>query len=314
MKKRYNTLLRWAGFVTPALLVVLLIDVQFFYLRHFDAPFQSVASSTDQVVLERGEYLVYGPARCADCHGDVAQRDEIAAGKIVPLSGGFFEDIFLGQIVFPNITTDKETGIGRLTDDEIVRFFRTGINHRGEYGLPFMNYQRLSNSDLTAIISYLRSQAPVKRKLPSSKYNFLGKLALAYFIRPEQTEPVFPDSIALEPTIEYGRYLAEGMGSCRECHTNRSLKTGEYLGDFYAGGMPFEHPDRPELSVVSPNLLPDPVTGKVAGFSKHEFVERMQAGLLLHWSPMAWGPYSRMTATDLEAIYLYLTSLNSPSN
>lgn len=314
MKKRYNTLLRWAGFVIPALLVVFLIDVQFFYLRYFDAPLPPVATSSDPAVLERGEYLVYGPARCADCHGDVNQRDAIAAGEKVPLSGGFFEDIFLGRIVFPNITTDKETGIGRLTDSEIARFFRTGINHRGEYGLPFMNYQRLSDSDLTAIISYLRSQDPVKRELPPSKYNFLGKLSLAYFIRPERVEAVFSDSLIREPTIEYGRYLAEGMGSCRECHTNRSLKTGKYLGDFYAGGMPFEHPERPELSVVSPSLLPNPVTGAVAGFSKQKFVERMQAGLLLHWSPMAWGPYSRMTVTDLEAIYRYLASLNSPSN
>lgn len=295
----------------PVLLLVILVDIQFFYQRQFDAPYPELQSTTDSQVIARGEYLAYGPARCADCHGDSIQRDAIAAGEKVPLSGGFYEDIYLGKVVFPNITPDQETGIGDLSDTQIARFFRTGINHRGEYGLPFMNYQQLGDADLIAILSFLRSQAPVRHEVEPSRYNFLGKLALAYFIRPELPEPVFPDTLPRTASIEYGRYLTEAMGSCRECHTNRSLKTGEYLGAFYAGGMPFEHPEDPGLSVVSPSLLPDPDTGKVAGYDKQAFVERMQAGQLRPWSPMAWGPYSRMTVTDLEAIYLYLASLGT---
>jgi mono/diheme cytochrome c family protein len=289
--------------------LVLIIDIHVYYRRQFDDLVQVVNTRSDPAVIARGDYLVYGPGRCADCHGDPLQRDAIAAGEKVPLSGGFFEDIYLGEIYFPNITSDNKTGIGRLSDHELTRFMRTGINHRGEYGLPFMNYQSMTPSDLTAVISFLRSLEPVGHEVDPIRYNFLGKLALRYFIEPQERKPFFPDSIARGATVEYGRYLAEALGSCRECHTDRSLVTGAYRGEFYAGGMLFEHPENPELAVVSPGLLPKPGTGTIAGFTKDEFIKRMQAGSRLPWSPMPWGPFSRMTTGDLEAIYLYLASL-----
>ena len=239
----------------------------------------------------------------------MTQREAIARGEKVALSGGFFEDIFLGKITFPNITTDKATGIGSLGNGEIVRFFRTGVNHRGEYGLPFMNYHRISENDLTAIIAYLRTQKPVSHQVSKPRYNFLGKLTLAYFLRPEKQEAPWPDMELEKPSLEHGQYLVEAIASCRECHTNRSLKTGSYLGEFYAGGMPFEHPSNPELSTISPSLIPSPETGEIAGLTKQQFIARMQAGRLLTWSPMPWGPYSRMSQSDIESIYLYLSSL-----
>lgn len=312
--KGRRTALTYLLSFTPLAVFILCIDIIFFYQRQFDMPLEHIEASTDPAVISRGEYLVYGPARCADCHGDPSQRDAIAAGKTVPLSGGFLEKIYLGTIVFPNITPDIDTGIGQLSDEEIARFMRTGINHRGEYGLPFMNYQAVSQSDLIAILSFLRSQQPVKHKVDSNNYNFLGRLALAYFIRPENPVAIFPSDIEQGATAEYGSYLVEALGSCRGCHTNRSLITGEYLGEDYAGGMLFEHPDNPELNLLSPSLRPDPITNTIAGFSKEAFVTRMQAGHLLSWSPMPWGPFSRMTTADLEAIYLYLLSLDPLSS
>ncbi len=308
-KNRWKIILALISLVIILPITLLVIDITFNFQHSFDLPFEKLAASNNPAIIARGEYLAYGPARCADCHGDVNQRDAIGAGEKVALSGGFFEEIFLGTVRFPNITPDKETGIGRLSDDQVTRFMRTGINHRGEFGLPFMNYQRLSDTDLVAILSFLRAQTPVKNRVEPTDYNFLGKLALAYFIKPEIPPPAFPDSLPRTASTEYGRYLAEAMGSCRECHTHRSLKTGAYLGEFYAGGMQFEHPKEPELNLVSPSLLPDSITGKVAGLTKEEFVERMQAGQFLSWSPMPWGPFSRMTKEDIEALYIYLSSL-----
>ncbi len=310
-KKKWKIILPLISLLITLSVTLLVIDITFNFQRSYDLPFETLNASNNPEMITRGEYLVYGPARCADCHGDVNQRDAIIAGEKVPLSGGFFEEIFLGTVRFPNITPDEETGIGRLSDDQVTRFIRTGINHRGEFGLPFMNYQRLSDTDLVAILSFLRTQTPVKNRVEPTGYNFLGKLALAYFIKPEKSAPAFPDSIPRTASIEYGRYLAEAMGSCRECHTHRSLKTGAYLGEFYAGGMRFEHPKKPELNLVSPSLLPDSITGKVAGLTKQEFIERMQTGQLISWSPMPWGPFSRMTTEDIGALYLYLSSLKS---
>lgn len=309
-----NKRLTLFGYSILLLFIVIFIDVQFFYQRQFDQSSQLSQSSTNPSIIARGEYLVYGPGRCADCHGDVSKRSEIAKGVKVDLSGGFYEDIYLGRISFPNITPDHETGIGLFSDEMISRFIRTGINHRGEYGLPFMNYQTLTPNDLTAIISFLRIQTPIKNKVERSNYNFLGKLALAYFVRPEPVKPIFSDKDITylqhnKPSIEYGRYLVEALGSCRECHTNRNLKTGDYIGDFYSGGMPFEHSNKSELNVISPSLRPDKNSKYIAGFDKESFIKRMQAGQLKEWSPMPWGPFSRITTSDAESIYKYLSSL-----
>ena len=86
--------------------------------------------------------------------------------------------------MFPNITPDPQTGIGALSDGQLARFLRTGINHRGEYGLPFMDYRTISPADLLAIVSFLRAQPPVVHDVPASRYNFLGKLTLRWFLVP----------------------------------------------------------------------------------------------------------------------------------
>lgn len=300
---------RFSYAVFFAIVVALYLDINFFYLRKFDTTATTIQASESTELIQRGAYLVYGPGRCADCHGDAAQREAIARGEIVPLSGGLDENIYLGTIRFPNITPDKETGIGTLSDAQLAHFFRTGINHRGEYGLPFMNNQSISDDDLLAIIAFLRSQKPVKNEVKPSRYNFLGKLALAYFIRPEKQSAVWENTPKEKPSIENGRYIVEAVASCRECHTNRSLITGEYLGAFYAGGMVFDHPDNPDWNTVSPGLIPESGTSTIAGFSKEQFITRMQAGRLRPWSPMPWGPYSRMKKEDIESIYLYLSTL-----
>ena len=296
--------------ITMAIIAVV-VDVGFFYQRQFDVPKPSITLSTDPSIIARGEYLVYGPGRCADCHGAVQQRAEIESGEKVPLSGGFYEEIYLGKIVFVNITPDDETGIGKQSDADIFRFLRTGINHKNEYGLPFMDYRSVSDDDLLAIISFLRSQKPVYHKVKPSSYNFLGKLALAYFVRPEKAPQVFSDNIAKGPTVEYGRYLVETIGACRGCHTQRSLYTGEYTGNDFEGGMLFKHSDDSAFNVISPDLTPNLTNGTIAGYSKENFLKRMQDGLKKTWSPMPWGAYSRMSETDIEAIFLYLSSLRT---
>ena len=79
-------------------------------------------------IIERGRYLVYGPAHCAACHGDPARETEIRKGHEVPLSGGRAFDLGpLETIVAPNITSDPIAGIGALSDDTLVRSLRYGI-------------------------------------------------------------------------------------------------------------------------------------------------------------------------------------------
>src|SRR5262245_54630812 len=56
-------------------------------------------------LIERGHYLVYGPAHCVACHGDPTRENERLAGAEVPLSGGKSFDLGIaGTAVAPNIT------------------------------------------------------------------------------------------------------------------------------------------------------------------------------------------------------------------
>jgi hypothetical protein len=57
--------------------------------RTYDAPLPEVRVSSDPAVLARGEYLIYGPAHCVECHsGSFDALEKLSEGVHVPLSGG----------------------------------------------------------------------------------------------------------------------------------------------------------------------------------------------------------------------------------
>lgn len=84
--------------------------------RTFDVAEVDVVASTDPDVIERGAYLAYGPAHCAYCHTTEDKHARLDAGERVPLSGGYVFDIGIAKLTTPNLTPDKETGIGDISD------------------------------------------------------------------------------------------------------------------------------------------------------------------------------------------------------
>lgn len=197
-----------------------------------------------------------------------------------------------------------------LSDGQLARMMRHGLNREGRMALPFMDaYANLSEDDLIAILSFLRSLPPTPGMPPVQKINLLGKITLAYFIQPYAPTGVPPKSLTAEPTLRYGEYIAKTLSGCDACHTARSLKTGEYLGPFFSGGLPFHSKLHPGSVYVSPNLTPDSATGRITAWSEDDFIRRFRQGLLIQDSPMPWGGFSRMTDDDLRALYLYLRSL-----
>jgi len=80
-----------------------------------------------------------------------------------------FEVPDLGIFVGPNLTPDKDTGLGRWTSDEIVTAIQTGVRPDGRMLAPMMPwraYAGLTKSDAAAIVEYLRSLPPVNNKVP----------------------------------------------------------------------------------------------------------------------------------------------------
>jgi mono/diheme cytochrome c family protein len=283
--------------------------------RRFDAPYPEVEASTDPEVIEQGRYLVFGPAHCAACHTPADRHDVLERGEMTDLVGGFEWHLPLGVLRSPNITSDAETGIGRYSDAEISRTLRHGVKPDGRATFPIMEFQNLSDEDLTAIVSYLRSTPPVRQAQPESELTFVGRAVMAALIRPSGPSGL-PPAVSPSPgaTIERGEYLVNNVANCAGCHSQRSMVDGSYTGPRLAGGSPMPLDDDPSTVLVPPNLTPDPATGQIASWTAEQFIARFRAGKLHEGTHMPWVMYATMSDEDLAAIYGYLMSLDPVEN
>jgi mono/diheme cytochrome c family protein len=299
------------GFVVVLVLIVIGLSVYVGSRQNlkFDAPMPAVAASTDSAVVERGRYVVRDLGSCTYCHGDPSQYARAATGEEIPLSGGFLFDIPPGKFYPVNITPDTETGIGRLSDGQIARSLRHGVGYDGRALLPFMEMQGLSDEDLAAVVSYLRSQPPVQNLVPAHQFNVLGMVvkatALANPVGPKETPPQTSPRGA---TLENGRYLVESVANCYACHTERDEKSGAMVGP-HLGGAHIVDDRNPKRTWAAPNITSDPATGRLAKFTEGEFVARMRAGRAFPGSPMPWQGFQKLHDDDLRAMYRYLKTV-----
>jgi len=315
--KTFLKTLKWTGIALVLIIVGIVIFVQVSWDKSFDAEMPSISASSDSTVIARGRYLAYGPAHCATCHMPMDKIMHVEnTGEELPMIGGWELTIPPGTFRAPNITPDEETGIGNLTDMQIARSLRYSVSHKNKCVFPFMPFQNLSDEDLTAVVSFLRSQEPVKNEVKPSELTFMGKAVMAFGL----IQPVGPNGKPVakhvkEPTAIYGSYLAHSVANCYGCHTERDLKTGKFIGEPFAGGFRFE-PDAfsDGYAFVPPNLTPHKGTGIMAEWSEEAFVNRFKGGRVHRGSPMPWGAFSRMDTTDLKALYRFFMSLPPVEN
>lgn len=311
MKKLKKTL-KWTGITILSIVLIFVILVFALQNKKFTAPYPNIHANTDSAVIARGQYLAYGPAHCSGCHSPEANEERINKGEKLPLIGGGIFDLPIGKIYSRNITPDEETGIGKIPDSVIARSLRYGVRHDGYAIFDFMPFHNLSDEDLTAVISFLRSQPPVKNKVPENHFNFLGKAVRAFLIKPIGPDGEVAKSVKPDTTAAYGKYLIYYVSNCRGCHTNRSLMTGAYTGPFFAGGLKFDEADGSYC--VTPNLTPDKETGRIYGWSEDQFINRFRQQRVIRTSPMPWDQFRNITDNDLKAIYKYLMSLDPVKN
>ncbi|HEY3387478.1 MAG TPA: hypothetical protein VGK46_13260 [Saprospiraceae bacterium] len=312
-----------------ALLVIIILAVLGFYIyvqsswdKTYDWPGPALKASTDSTIIAKGKYLVHGPAHCNSCHvsgfSDLVESDK---GKDIALKGGVgFPMGPLGTMYTRNLTSDAKTGLGRYTDEQIFRMMRHGIRPNGLASMPvLMPFFNMADDDMVAIVSYLRSLAPVENEVPENEWTFMGKAVRAMTSTFKPIE--HPDAPATAPpmaaTVERGEYLARYVTNCVGCHTKRDIMTYEATGPEFAGGMEFEpwvglhkflNADT-TLWLRTPNITPDP-GGVLAKYkTPEEFIARFRLGRAYAFSPMDWGPFSRMTDEDLTAIWMFLNSL-----
>lgn len=304
--------------ISVLLVIVLIVGGIFSYImlswdKAYDVPYPDYKASNDSALIARGKYLVYGPGHCAYCHMPSEKLQDVASGEEVPLSGGWEFNIPPGSFRAPNLTADVETGIGALSDGEIARALRYSLTHEGKVMVPVMPFQNMSDEDIIAIISFLRTQEAVYNVIPPSEFTFLGKALLTFgMFKPVYPTGTPPAKVASDSTASYGSYLANSVANCVGCHTDRDLKTGAYINPLYSGGflMPAEgDPEMEGYMFISPNITPDPESGIIAAWDEQTFIERFQYGRLQPGSPMPWEAYATMTELDLKAVFRYLNTL-----
>lgn len=135
--------------------------------RPLEAPPPPAPSPSDK--LARGRWLVT-TASCNDCHDSVDAKMHKIEGKA--LAGGMKFPLpeNKGYAIAPNITSDKATGIGSYTDEDIRRAIEEGKGKDGRtlYVMPWSYYRGMTKEDKDALIAALREVAPVANIVPPS--------------------------------------------------------------------------------------------------------------------------------------------------
>jgi len=126
------------------------------------------AADAQTAQVKRGKYLVtFGG--CMDCHtpGYFFGKPDMA--RYLAGSEVGFEIPGLGVFAGPNLTPDKETGLGGWTDAQIIAAMQKGVRPDGRMLAPIMPWRAFANmtaADVRAVVAYLRTLPPVKNKVP----------------------------------------------------------------------------------------------------------------------------------------------------
>lgn len=126
----------------------------------------SIASA--QSPVERGRYLVT-LGGCTDCHTPGHFFGKPDQARFLGGSEVGFDIPGLGVFVGPNLTPDKDTGLGNWSKAQIIAALQTGVRPDGRILAPVMPWQsfaKLTKADADAIATYLKSLPAVKNAVP----------------------------------------------------------------------------------------------------------------------------------------------------
>jgi mono/diheme cytochrome c family protein len=121
-----------------------------------------------QNLVERGKYLAT-LGDCVDCHTPGYFFGKPDMSRYLGGSDVGFEIPELGVFVGPNLTPDKETGLGAWSNEQIAAALTTGVRPDGRVLaaiMPWHALAHLTKPDLAALVAYLRSLPPVSNKVP----------------------------------------------------------------------------------------------------------------------------------------------------
>ncbi len=281
------------------------------------APPKSMVVERTEARLERGTYLATHVTGCVACHstrdwsrlgGPVVAGSEGQGGERYDKSMGFPADI-----VASNITPHA---LGDWSDGELERAVTAGVSKDGRPlfpVMPYLNFGRLCQPDVDAILTWTRSLKPVATTAaPLPSYGFPFSMILPGIPKDQARAAPCPQPA---DGAAYGAYLVTAA-SCIECHSQ--MERGQIKAGLEgAGGRAFKLSSG---TVRSANITPHPSTG-IGGWSREVFVARFKGhadtdvvapGQMQ--SVMDWQGYAGMSESDLGAIYDHLRTLPPVDN
>ena len=290
--------MRWAMRIGGALVAVLVLVAGTVYAMSqsridatFDVPaWTGKAPPTSEEVLARGAHVATVRG-CLDCHRPNA-------------AGGLFADAMpVMRLVPPNISPGGVTK--SYTDADWERAIRHGVRPDGR-GIPFMpsiDNAHLSDDDLGALIAYMRSLPPAADAHEPTSIGPLGRVLFVMgelpYLHAELIDHTAPDRPAPTPgpTAEYGAYLAE---ACAGCHGSR----------LSGGPIPGVPPDWPEAANLTPHA------SGLGGWTEAQFTTALTTGVRpdgrqIDPQHMPWKQFSKLTADEVQALWLHLRTIEA---
>ena len=265
------------------------------------APFPALAEPAPPEVVAHGKSLVEA-SDCATCHTADPQR---------PFAGGKRIDTPFGAVYSPNLTPDRETGIGDWSDADFVRALRFGVAPDGSRyypAFPYPYFTKFTRGDILAIRAYLSTLTPFRNEEPPPALRFPLNFRVVmrvwnyFFFKPGILEPDQQKDI----DWNRGRYLVEGAGHCGACHTPKNMFGADRRGQAFAGGRVGDW--------FAPRLDGAARSG-LKSWSVDDIVEYLQSGRNARshadglMAEVVVNSTSKISDGDARAIAVYLKSL-----
>jgi mono/diheme cytochrome c family protein len=261
----------------------------------------SVANLTGDAA--KGE-LVFWAAGCASCH----MADKATGDAQLVLSGGQRFPSDFGTFVAPNISQDPEHGIGTWTLLDLANAITRGVSPEGEHyypALPYGSYAKMEMQDVADLYAFMKTlpadatpSQPHELGFPFNIRQTIGGWKLLFL----NDDWVLPGN--LTPTAARGRYIAEAMAHCGECHTPRNLLGGMDTAR-WLGGAP-----NPSGDGRIPNITP----GKL-GWGDADIVQYLTTGFTPEYDSVGGHMahvvenMARLPETDRQAVAEYLLAV-----
>jgi mono/diheme cytochrome c family protein len=262
---------------------------------------RAFAAEPSEETIERGKALVVA-GDCASCH---------TADPAKPFAGGKRIDTPFGAVYSPNLTPDRETGIGAWSDQDFHGALRFGIDPDGSRyypAFPYPNFTKLTRPDILAIRAYLATLTPFANEAPPPRlrfplnYRVVMRLWNYLFFRPGILEPDQQKGT----DWNRGRYLVEGLGHCGVCHTPKNLFGADRRGRAFSGSMVggwfAPRLDAAERSGLKSWSVDDIAEYLASGRNGKSHADGPMAEVVVNST-------SRMSDGDVHAIAVYLKSL-----